>query len=86
MHVAWRHGSGLPQKAGFPQEKICEVHGSWFDPSNPVVKYSGSLQGHLYSAMASDALDADLVRRSLCPAAAEASSANYANAAPQYQC
>lgn len=35
---------GLPQKAGFPQELICEVHGSWFDPSNPVVKYSGCLK------------------------------------------
>ena len=30
---------GLPQKAGFPQEHINEIHGSWFDPSNPVVKY-----------------------------------------------
>lgn len=35
--------------------------GSWFDPSNPVVKYSGSLQSDLFEAMATDALDADLV-------------------------
>lgn len=38
-----------------------EVHGSWFDPSNPVVKYSGSLQPELYQAMARDAQQADLV-------------------------
>jgi len=29
---------GLPQKGGYPQEDIIEVHGSWYDPSNPVVK------------------------------------------------
>merc|ERR1711998_786375 len=29
---------GLPQKAGVPQEMVNEIHGSWFDPSNPVVK------------------------------------------------
>eukprot|EP00913_Durusdinium_trenchii_P023727 g22285.t2 len=34
---------GLPQKAGFPQERINEIHGSWYDPGNPVVKYSGTL-------------------------------------------
>ena len=27
---------GLPQKAGMPQHAINEIHGSWFDPSNPV--------------------------------------------------
>ncbi len=27
---------GLPQKAGFPQERINEIHGSWYDPGNPV--------------------------------------------------
>ena len=26
---------GLPQKAGFPQERINEIHGSWYDPGNP---------------------------------------------------
>jgi NAD-dependent SIR2 family protein deacetylase len=25
----------LLQKAGFPQHAINEIHGSWFDPSNP---------------------------------------------------
>jgi NAD-dependent SIR2 family protein deacetylase len=52
---------GLPQKAGVQQELMNEIHGSWFDPSNPVVKYSGSLQTELFESMASDAEDVDLV-------------------------
>merc|ERR1711977_773503 len=52
---------GLPQKAGFPQENINEIHGSWYDPSNPVVKYSGSLKGEQYPWMREDAKTADLV-------------------------
>lgn len=35
---------GLPQKAGFPQKYINEIHGAWYDPSNPVVKFSGDLR------------------------------------------
>jgi len=52
---------GLPQKAGFPQERINEIHGSWYDPSNPVVKYSGSLHARAYPWMREDAATADLV-------------------------
>jgi len=52
---------GLPQKAGFPQESINEIHGSWFDPSNPVVLYSGSLKKDCYPWMRRDADTADLV-------------------------
>jgi len=52
---------GLPQKAGFPQELINEVHGSWYDPSNPVVKYSGSLKHENYTDMVAAAETADLV-------------------------
>ena len=52
---------GLPQKAGFPQEAICEVHGSWYDPANPVVKYSGSLRDHECAWMEAEAQAADLV-------------------------
>ena len=52
---------GLPQKAGFPQERICEVHGSWFDPSNPVVKYAGSLKADECEWMEAEAAAADLV-------------------------
>jgi hypothetical protein len=39
---------GLPQKAGFPQARINEIHGAWYDPSNPVVPMSGSLRTDLY--------------------------------------
>ncbi|KAH3765519.1 NAD-dependent protein deacetylase sirtuin-7 [Pelomyxa schiedti] len=42
---------GLPQKAGYPQWKINEIHGAWFDPSNPVVKFSGSLRNDLFEGM-----------------------------------
>lgn len=52
---------GLPQKAGFPQEHINEIHGSWFDPSNPVVLYSGTLKSDAYPWMRQDANTADLV-------------------------
>eukprot|EP01065_Artemidia_motanka_P051101 TRINITY_DN88_c0_g1_i1.p1 TRINITY_DN88_c0_g1~~TRINITY_DN88_c0_g1_i1.p1 ORF type:complete len:528 (+),score=121.13 TRINITY_DN88_c0_g1_i1:70-1653(+) len=52
---------GLPQKAGFPQENINEIHGSWYDPANPVVKYSGSLHSSAYPWMRREADTADLV-------------------------
>merc|ERR1712216_1096849 len=52
---------GLPQKAGCPQEKINEIHGSWYDPGNPVVKYSGSLHENAFPWMQDDANTADLV-------------------------
>jgi NAD-dependent SIR2 family protein deacetylase len=42
---------GLPQKAGFPQEKICEIHGAWYDPSNPVVQFKESLRSDLFNWM-----------------------------------
>ena len=52
---------GLPQKAGFPQESINEIHGSWYDPSNPVVLYSGNLKSEQYPWMVKEANTADLV-------------------------
>lgn len=42
---------GLAHKAGFPASKINEIHGSWYDKSNPVVKMSGSLRGDLFQQM-----------------------------------
>lgn len=42
---------GLPQKAGMPQESINEIHGAWFDPSNPVVPMNGQLRSDLYEDM-----------------------------------
>jgi len=52
---------GLPQKAGVPQHIMNEIHGSWYDPSNPVVKYTGSLSERLEPGMRDDARTADLV-------------------------
>ena len=45
----------------YPQSKINEIHGSWFDPSNVVVKYDGSLRNDLYNDMVEEAEEADLV-------------------------
>jgi len=52
---------GLPQKAGFPQKKINEIHGAIFDPSNPVVKFDGKLKSYEYRWMTEMWDDADLV-------------------------
>lgn len=59
---AWvqQNHDGLPQKAGYRQEDINEIHGSWYDPSNPVVKYSGTLQSDLCEDMEMQAKTADL--------------------------
>ena len=51
---------GLPQKAGFPQEFINEIHGAWYDPSNPVVQMSGSLRDDFFSDMMEWEKSADL--------------------------
>jgi len=60
-HWLQQNHDRLAQKAGFPQERINEVHGSWFDPSNPEVKYSGTLRGDLFEDMENQAEIADLV-------------------------
>eukprot|EP01006_Ploeotia_vitrea_P001226 TRINITY_DN104433_c0_g1_i1.p1 TRINITY_DN104433_c0_g1~~TRINITY_DN104433_c0_g1_i1.p1 ORF type:complete len:358 (-),score=54.28 TRINITY_DN104433_c0_g1_i1:56-1129(-) len=50
-HYVQQNHDGLPQKAGFPQEKINEIHGAWYDPSNPVVQFNESLRDDLFSWM-----------------------------------
>jgi NAD-dependent SIR2 family protein deacetylase len=47
MWIQQNH-DGLPQKAGLPQQAINEIHGAWFDPSNPVVPMSGDLRDDLF--------------------------------------
>jgi NAD-dependent SIR2 family protein deacetylase len=42
---------GLPQKSGFPQEAMNEIHGAWWDPTNPVVMMSGNLRNDLFEDM-----------------------------------
>jgi len=46
-HWVQQNHDGLPQKAGFPQNHLNEIHGSWFDPSNPVIPMSGTLRTDL---------------------------------------
>ena len=52
---------GLPQKAGFSQACLNEIHGAWFDPSNPVVPMDGSLRSDLFQWMLDEEQKADLV-------------------------
>ena len=48
IHWVQQNHDGLPQKAGFPQEYLCEIHGGWYDPSNPVVPMTGELRSDLF--------------------------------------
>jgi hypothetical protein len=50
----------LPQKAGYPQHALNEIHGSLHDPSNPIVPYEGSLRDDLYAWMCEWRSKADL--------------------------
>jgi len=63
--LVWRfvqqNHDGLPQKAGVPQACMNEIHGGWFDPSNPVVKMSGNLRGDLFEDLLTCEAEADLV-------------------------
>ena len=60
LQVQQNH-DGLPQKAGFPQSSLNEIHGAWFDVSNPVVPMEGSLRGDLFQWMLEEEDRADLV-------------------------
>lgn len=60
---------GLPQKAGFPQQHLNEIHGARFDPSNPVVHFRGKLRSDLFAWMLQQELLTELtvaVGTSLC--------------------
>merc|ERR1719198_2302753 len=50
-HWVQQNHDGLPQKAGFPQKHLNEIHGAWYDPSNPVVPMSGTLREDLIKCM-----------------------------------
>ena len=52
---------GLPQKAGYPQHDINEIHGSLYAPDNPVVPMSGSLRKDLLEDVLACEARADLV-------------------------
>mmetsp|Transcript_17731 Transcript_17731/g.26558 ORF Transcript_17731/g.26558 Transcript_17731/m.26558 type:complete len:448 (+) Transcript_17731:62-1405(+) len=59
-HWVQQNHDGLPQKAGVPQHAINEIHGGWFDPSNPVVKMSGDLRDDLFEWMLDEEDKTDL--------------------------
>ena len=68
-HWVQQNHDGLPQKAGFPPEHLNEIHGAWFDPSNPVVPMSGTLRDDLCEWMYEWEKKADLtlaIGTSLC--------------------
>ena len=60
-HLVQQNHDGLPQKAGFPQAAINEIHGGWYDPSNPVVPMDGALREDLFSQLLEWENRADLV-------------------------
>jgi NAD-dependent SIR2 family protein deacetylase len=62
-HMEWinQNHDGLPQKAGFPQNRLNDIHGAWYDVSNPVVAMSGSLRGDLYARFEASEESSDLV-------------------------
>jgi len=60
-HWVQQNHDGLPQKAGYPQHAINEIHGGWYDPSNPVVPMSGQLRGDLFQWMLDWEQETDLV-------------------------
>jgi NAD-dependent SIR2 family protein deacetylase len=51
---------GLPQKAGFPQEDMNEIHGAWHAPDNPVIVMSGNLREDLFADLLECEKQADL--------------------------
>lgn len=68
-HWVQQNHDGLPQKAGLPQHCLNEIHGAWYDPSNPVVPMSGSLRQDLFADMLAWEQRADLtlsVGTSMC--------------------
>lgn len=60
-HWIQQNHDGLPQKAGFPQSSLNEIHGSWYDPSNPVIPMDGHLRFDLFQNMLELSQSADLV-------------------------
>ena len=41
--------AGLAQKAGFPVERLNEIHGAWGDAKNPVLMMDDKLRDDLES-------------------------------------
>lgn len=60
-HWVQQNHDGLAQRAGYPQEKLNEIHGSWFDKKNPVVLMDDSLRPDLHRWLEEWAEKSDLV-------------------------
>jgi NAD-dependent SIR2 family protein deacetylase len=60
-HWIQQNHDSLPQKAGYPQAALNEIHGSLHDPANPIVPYEGHLRDDLYTWMCEWQTRADLV-------------------------
>jgi NAD-dependent SIR2 family protein deacetylase len=50
-HWLQQNHDSLPQKAGFPQSKLNEIHGSLHDIANSIVPYEGTLRSDLFQWM-----------------------------------
>jgi len=50
-HWVQQNHDSLPQKAGYPQHALNEIHGSLHDPANPIVPYEGFLRDDLFGWM-----------------------------------
>ena len=59
-HWIQQNHDSLPQKAGYPQEALNEIHGSLHDPANPIVPYEGTLRDDLFEWMQEEIILADL--------------------------
>eukprot|EP01043_Picozoa_sp_COSAG02_P047153 COSAG02_NODE_4488_length_5300_cov_3.299366_3_plen_460_part_00 len=59
--VLSQNHDGLFQKAGIPQACVNEIHGGWYDPSNPTVPMSGECRGDLSKWLLEMEQQADLV-------------------------
>lgn len=60
-HWVQQNHDGLAQRAGYPQEKLNEIHGSWFDKKNPVVLMDDKLKPDLHRWVLEWAEKSDLV-------------------------
>lgn len=59
-HWCQQNHDGLAQKSGFPCSKVNEIHGSWFDKQNPVVKMDGKLGESQFEILQQWAVMSDL--------------------------
>lgn len=59
--VVQQNHDGCLQKASVPQRLVNEIHGSWFDPGNPVVKFDEALRTDLWQDVNCVEQEADVV-------------------------